>query len=43
MRLAFAPAGMFALAAGTMLLTVAVGLWSGREVFGATVSDELRE
>ena len=42
-RITFAPAGMLALAAGTMLLTVAVGLWSGREVFSATVSEELRD
>jgi putative ABC transport system permease protein len=42
-RLDFAPAGMLALGAGTMLLTVGVGLWSGREVFSATVSEELRD
>jgi putative ABC transport system permease protein len=37
-----APVGMLALAVGAMLLTVTIGLWSGREVFAATVSDELR-
>jgi predicted lysophospholipase L1 biosynthesis ABC-type transport system permease subunit len=42
-RPAFAPAGMIGLAAGTMLLTVAIGVWTGREVFSATVSEELRD
>ncbi len=40
---ALAPVGMLLLAAGTMVLTVSIGVWSGREVFSATVSDELRD
>jgi putative ABC transport system permease protein len=40
---ALAPVGMLLLAAGTMVLTVSIGVWSGREVFRATVSDELRD
>jgi putative ABC transport system permease protein len=38
-----APLGMLILALGTMMLTVAIGVWSGREVFRATVSEELRD
>jgi hypothetical protein len=34
---------MLLLALGTMVLTVSIGVWSGREVFSATVSDELRD
>ncbi|HUO52533.1 MAG TPA: FtsX-like permease family protein, partial [Gemmatimonadaceae bacterium] len=42
-RPAFATGGLLGVAAGTMLLTVGIGVWTGREVFGATVSEELRE
>ena len=42
-RFAFAPAGMVGLALGSVALTVTIGVWSGREVFRATVSEELRD
>ena len=41
-QFSLAPVGMIALAVGSVVLTVAIGILSGREVFSATVSEELR-